>query len=115
RVYFEGADGAGLVLDNTYMARLDQCLFRACGSATEPTLVVDNSTTFKWDQSRISGANDDSIAGVMVDDTNGALFVGGAIESTKGVPLSISSKASRTAGCLNLDIVGLDIENPGDG
>lgn len=120
RCLFRGFNGAGAYFVSTLVAKFANCLVVGCGSSTEGQVVVDGvgsgigagSTTFFWDQSRISGGT--GLCGLQLDDTDQTVIIGGAIESTN-TPLKASSRAGRTHGCNGAFIAGTDFENPGNG
>lgn len=118
RVEFTGFNGAAIFYDSTLNGVFSNCLVSSCGTSTEGQVVVDNiagagSTTWRWDQSRISGGSS-ALCGLMIDDTDQTTIVGGSIESTQ-TPIVFSSKTGRTHGVRVGIILGVDLENPGTG
>lgn len=113
RCYISGAAGCGVKYDTCLMGKLEETLFTGCGSATEGTVEVINSTTWEWLHSRISGGTT-IVGGLLIDTTPNVAIRGGAIESC-GVPIKVGSKASSTTGCIGGVIDEIDLENPGNG
>lgn len=111
RVRLTGFAGAGAVFDYTLMGRFEHCLLTGCGSATEGSVEVDHSTTFRWDHSRISGGTT-TIGGLLIDRTAHFLIEGGAIESC-GTPILLASKAEATTPTIDGLLTGIDLERPG--
>ncbi len=106
--------GSGIHLENVLMAEISHCLIGNCGSATEGQITADTCTTFKWDQTRISGSQALAVCGLMIDDVATVNIISGAIETTQ-IPIKISSKAGRTVGVTCIEIIGVDLENPQSG
>jgi hypothetical protein len=111
RVRINGAAGAAVKFDYTLMGKLEHCLITSCGSSTEGSVEVDNSTTFMWDHSRISGGNT-TVGGLLIDRTLNITIIGGAIESA-GIQIRLASKAESSVGVIGGVIAGIDLENPG--
>jgi len=97
----------GAMINRTIMTKMSHCLFLGCGDATHGSLEVDYSTTFNWVSNYISGGQ----IGLMIDRTAFTIF-NGAVESSGRVLLGSKSEASWPTGGT---IIGLDIENPGNG
>lgn len=112
RCVIHGAAGAGVYFNLSLMGVFDKALIVSCGSATEGSVEVDNSTTWKWDHSRISGGNT-TVGGLLIDRTPNVTIIGGNVESC-GPPIKIGSKTESTTGCAGGIIHGIDIENPGN-
>jgi Pectate lyase superfamily protein len=112
RIQVRGASGIGINLNNTLMARIEQCLLVGNGSSSKGQIEVDNSTTFYCNQIYISGPTTTQ-AGLKIDRTQGVQIVGGAIEST-GIPIMIASKPEAANGCTSGVILCIDLENPND-
>jgi hypothetical protein len=123
RVNIRNFAGAGAVFEGCIMSSIRRSLIGGCGSATEGQIVFDSAlnggvrwagTTALLDQMYISGGNTNTTCGLMIDDTQGVVIMGGAIEST-GVMIRASSKTGRTAGVQSVIVHGTDFENPGNG
>lgn len=115
RLRFEGFTEQAIYLNHTTLGKIEQSQFSGNGSATYGQVEVDNSTTFMWHHSYISGSSGGgTVAGLLIDRTQSVDIIGGAIEST-GVPIKVGSKAEATTGCASGLILGTDFENPGNG
>lgn len=113
RVQIRSFKGCGVSFDYTLMGKLDQCLFVGNGSASHAQLEVDNSTTFLWLHSRISGSQTGTIAGIMVDRSQNTTIIGGNIEST-GLSIKVQSKSDGVLPSQGGFIQSVGFENPGD-
>jgi hypothetical protein len=94
---------------------MEHVLLTGCGNATEASVEVDNSTTWVWDQCRISGVDATSTLGGLRIDRTAQFTVGnGNIESCNGPAIKLGSKAEATTPVDTGTIRDLDIENIGD-
>lgn len=118
RVQVRNVQGAGIRILGALMSTLDHCLVRGCGSADEGSIKVDGSpletTTLLWLHTRISGSQANALCGLQLDDADTTTIIGGTIESTKTLILA-SSLPGRTHGCRSGTVIGLGLENPGNG
>ena len=115
-VYVNSFTQQGILIDNCIKPKLSNVIASANGGPSYAQIEVDNSTCFLWDNSYISGNNlvGNTIAGFRVDRTGPITMIGGAIESTD-VPIQICSKAESVMPVQSVTIMGLDLENPGNG
>lgn len=104
----------GVYFNNCIMPKLDHCLIQNCGGAAYAQVEVENSTTFLWDHSYISGNTGATIAGLAIDKTTSFLILGGAAETT-GIPIRLGGKADAVIGTNAGLIFGIDLENPSNG
>jgi hypothetical protein len=75
---------------------------------------VGDSTTFRWEHSRISGG-DDTVGGLIIDNTTVVDIDGGAIESC-GPPIKIGTRSDSSGSTYRgFHIHNIDLENPGTG
>lgn len=105
----------GIGINETYciMPLIRECLIGGNGSATLGQVEVDNSTTFMWEHSRISGSYAGTLSGLRIDRTGPVNIIGGNIEST-GIPIQVCSKTEAIKPVTDLNILGIDLENPTD-
>lgn len=111
-----GFSEQAIFFNHTIMGSIAQSIISGSGSANHGQVEVDNSTTFKWDHSYISGSNiaGTTVAGLRIDRTVGYKLIGGASEST-GIPLQLCGKAENTTGVKCGVVIGTDFENPNNG
>jgi hypothetical protein len=114
KVRVTGFARQGVYFNNCIMPKLDHSLVQACGGASFAQVEVENSTTFLWDHSYISGGNVTTIAGIAIDKTTSFIIIGGASEST-GIPIRLCGKADAVIGTNAGLIWGIDLENPNNG
>jgi hypothetical protein len=114
KVRVTGFARQGAYFNNCIMPKTDHCLFQSNGGASYAQVEVENSTTFLWDHTYISGGNVTTIAGLAIDKTTTAIVMGGASEST-GIPVRLGGKADAAIGTNGVLLWGIDLENPNNG
>lgn len=110
RVIVANAVDAGVYFDYTLNGAFVRSMTVGCGSATDGQIVVDNSTTWMWLHSRISGSNASTTSGVMIDRTPSPCMIGGTVESSK-IAVKIGSKAESVMPVSSALIQGVNFEN----
>lgn len=109
-----GFAGPGIYGTTCILPTIEKSLLANCGSPTRRMLEIDNSTTTTIRDVYMSGGAVGCIGGLAIDRTQKAMVIGGAIESC-GTPIAISCAVQSSTGCTAVNIIGIDLENPGNG